>query len=62
VHELAARLLATGIRHDLISRAIYDTAPVRLRAAARRGLRRRRSSPDAVGGLGPGARGPDATT
>jgi phosphoesterase RecJ-like protein len=26
VHELAARLLATGIRHDLISRAIYDTA------------------------------------
>lgn len=25
VHELAARLLATGIRHDLISRAIYDT-------------------------------------
>ena len=27
VHELAARLLATGIRHDLISRAIYDTAP-----------------------------------
>jgi len=27
VHELAARLLATGIRHDLISRAIWDTAP-----------------------------------
>ena len=27
VHELAARLLGTGIRHDLISRAIYDTAP-----------------------------------
>jgi len=27
VHELAARLLATGIRHDLISRAIYDDAP-----------------------------------
>ena len=26
VHELAARLLATGIRHDLISRAIWDTA------------------------------------
>jgi len=26
VHELAARLLATGIRHDLISRSIYDTA------------------------------------
>ncbi|HEU0103507.1 MAG TPA: DHH family phosphoesterase [Mycobacteriales bacterium] len=27
VHTLAARLLATGIRHDLISRAIYDTQP-----------------------------------
>ena len=27
VHRLAARLLATGIRHDLISRAIYDTQP-----------------------------------
>lgn len=24
-HELAARLLATGIRHDLISRAVWDT-------------------------------------
>jgi phosphoesterase RecJ-like protein len=27
VHELAARLLATGIRPDVISRAIYDTQP-----------------------------------
>ncbi len=27
VHELAARLLSTGMRHDLISRAIYDTQP-----------------------------------
>jgi phosphoesterase RecJ-like protein len=27
VHELAARLLATGIRHDIISRRIWDTAP-----------------------------------
>ena len=26
VHELAARLLATGIRHDLISRDIWDNA------------------------------------
>ena len=26
VHALAGRLLATGIRHDLISRAIWDTA------------------------------------
>jgi phosphoesterase RecJ-like protein len=28
VHELAGRLLATGIRHDLISRAVWDTASV----------------------------------
>jgi phosphoesterase RecJ-like protein len=27
VHGLAARLLATGIRHDEITRAIYDTVP-----------------------------------
>ena len=27
VHALAARLLATGIRHDLISRAIWDSQP-----------------------------------
>ena len=27
VHELAGRLLATGIRHDEISRLIYDDAP-----------------------------------
>lgn len=27
VHELAARLLATGIRHDVISREIWDNAP-----------------------------------
>jgi phosphoesterase RecJ-like protein len=27
VHALAARLLATGIRHDLIARAVYDTNP-----------------------------------
>jgi phosphoesterase RecJ-like protein len=27
VHELAARLLATGLRHDVISREIWDTAP-----------------------------------
>ena len=52
VHELAARLLATGIRHDLISRAIYDTAPfayVRLLGDA---CRRARLEPDAAGGLG----------
>ena len=52
VHRLAARLLATGIRHDLIARVIYDTAPfdyVRLLGAAcgRAGL-----EVDAVRGLG----------
>jgi len=52
VHQLAARLLATGIRHDLITRAIYDTAPfdyVRLlgRTCAQAAL-----VPEAVGGLG----------
>jgi phosphoesterase RecJ-like protein len=52
VHALAARLLATGIRHDLISRAIYDTAPfdyVRLLGAA---CTRAELERDAVGGLG----------
>jgi len=52
VHELAARLLATGIRHDLISRAIYDTAPfdyVRLLGAA---CSRAELEAGAAGGLG----------
>ncbi len=52
VHELAARLLATGIRHDVISRDIWDTAPfayVRLLGdvCARASL-----EPAAVDGLG----------
>ena len=52
VHALAGELLATGIRHDLISRAIYDTAPfdyVRLLGAA---CARAELDRDAVGGLG----------
>lgn len=52
VHDLAARLLATGIRHDLISRAIYDTSSfdyVRLLGAA---CARAELEPDEVGGLG----------
>jgi phosphoesterase RecJ-like protein len=52
VHELAARLLATGIRHDLISRQIWDTAPfayVQLLGAA---CSRAVLEADAVGGLG----------
>ena len=52
VHELAARLLATGIRHDLISRAIYDTASfdyVRLLGTV---CGRAQLEPDAAGGVG----------
>ena len=52
VHELAARLLATGIRHDLISRDIWDTAPfayVQLLGAV---CSRAVLEPGAVGGLG----------
>ena len=52
VHELAARLLATGIRHDVISRQIWDTAPfayVRLLGAV---CSRACLEPTEVGGLG----------
>jgi len=52
VHELAARLLATGIRHDLINRAIWDTQPfgyVRLLGEV---CARARLEADAAGGLG----------
>jgi phosphoesterase RecJ-like protein len=52
VHELAARLLATGIRHDLISRQIWDTAPfayVQLLGAV---CSRAQLETDAVSGLG----------
>lgn len=51
-HALAARLLATGIRHDLLSRALFDTAPfgfIRLLGVA---LSRATLEPAAVGGLG----------
>ncbi len=52
IHRLAARLLATGIRHDVISRQIWDTNPfgyVRLLGAA---LDRAILEPAAAGGLG----------
>jgi len=51
-HEMAARLLATGLRHDLIARAVYDTAPfgyVQLLGAV---CARARLESEAVGGLG----------
>ena len=52
VHEVAARLMATGIKHDAIARQLYDTAPfgfVRVMGAA---LDRAVLETDAVGGLG----------
>jgi phosphoesterase RecJ-like protein len=52
VHEVAARLLATGIRHDEIARAIYDSAPfgyVRVLGAA---LDRAQLDVQAAQGLG----------
>jgi len=52
VHELAGRLLATGIRHDLISRAIYDTAPFGYVQLLGRACGRAVLEPGAVGGLG----------
>jgi phosphoesterase RecJ-like protein len=52
VHELAARLLATGIRHDLINRAIYDTAPFDYVQLLGQVCTRAELVPDAVGGLG----------
>jgi len=52
VHELAARLLATGIRHDLITRAIYDTATFGWVTLLGRACSRARLEPEQVGGLG----------
>ena len=52
VHELAARLLATGIRHDLISRAIWDTQPFGYVQLLGEVCARARLEPDAAGGLG----------
>lgn len=51
-HQVAARLLATGLRHDLVSRRIYDDEPfgaVRLLGAS---LDRAVLEQQAVGGLG----------
>jgi len=52
VHELAARLLATGIRHDLISRAIWDTASLAYVRLLGDVCSRTRLDADAAGGLG----------
>lgn len=52
VHALAGRLLATGIRHDLISRALWDTAPFGYVKLLGLVLARAVLEPEAVGGLG----------
>ena len=52
VHELAARLLATGIRHDQISRAIYDDAPFGYVQLLGRACAGAALDPGAVNGLG----------
>src|SRR3954471_11003212 len=52
VHEIAARLLRTGIAHDLIAREVFDTRSLgylRLLASA---LERAALEPDALGGRG----------
>jgi phosphoesterase RecJ-like protein len=51
-HELAARLLRTGIRHDLITRRLLDTHPAGWLAMAGAALARARLEPVAAGGLG----------
>ena len=52
VHELAARLLSTGIRHDEISRMIYDDAPFGYVQLLGRACAGAQLEPAAVGGLG----------
>jgi phosphoesterase RecJ-like protein len=51
-HELAARLLRTGIRHDLITRRLLDTHPAGWLRMVGAALSRARLEPDEVGGLG----------
>ena len=52
VHALAGRLLAAGIRHDEISRAVWDTNPFGYLQALGAACSGARLEPDAVGGLG----------
>jgi bifunctional oligoribonuclease and PAP phosphatase NrnA len=52
VHELAGRLVATGIRHDLISRAVWDTNPFGYLQVLGEACRAAVLEPEAVGGLG----------
>lgn len=52
VHELAARLLATGIRHDVLARQIWDTNPFSYLRLLGTALNRAAIEPEAAGGLG----------
>ncbi|OIV35376.1 DHH family phosphoesterase [Mangrovactinospora gilvigrisea] len=52
VHELAGRLLATGIRHDLIARRLWDTASFGYLKVLAAALERARLDQAAAGGLG----------
>lgn len=52
VHQLAARLLATGIRHDVLSRQIWDSNPVGYLRLLGTVLNRAAMEPAAAGGLG----------
>lgn len=52
VHELAARLLATGIKHDEISRRLYDTRPFGALKLLADTLSRAELEPAAAGGAG----------
>lgn len=52
VHELAARLLATGIRHDVLARQIWDTNPFSYLRLLGSALNRAAIDPAAAGGLG----------
>ncbi|MFI9275888.1 bifunctional oligoribonuclease/PAP phosphatase NrnA [Kitasatospora sp. NPDC052896] len=51
-HELAGRLLATGIRHDLISRQLWDTSSFGYLKVLAAALERAVYEPAAVGGRG----------
>ena len=51
-HELAARLLATGIRHDVLARELFDTHPFGWLSMVGTVLARARLEPAAAGGLG----------
>ncbi|GAA1069813.1 bifunctional oligoribonuclease/PAP phosphatase NrnA [Kitasatospora nipponensis] len=51
-HELAGRLLATGIRHDLISRQLWDTSSFGYLKVLAAALERAVYEPQAAGGQG----------